>query len=65
MQTNKTEEQKHSIIRKYKDFEIRFYPSATIVTINSNAKTYRDLSGIIDFWDITLPSNLLAEEMKL
>ena len=41
----KTEEQKHSLVRKYKDFEIRFYPSATIATINSNAKTYRDLSG--------------------
>ena len=45
MPTNKTEEQKYSLIRKYKDFEIRFYPSATIATINSNAKTYRDLSG--------------------
>jgi hypothetical protein len=45
MPTNKTEEQKHSLIRKYKDFEIRFYPSATIATISSNAKTYRDLSG--------------------
>jgi len=43
--TNKTEGQKHSLIRKYKDFEIRFYPSATIATINSNAKTYRELSG--------------------
>lgn len=45
MPANKTEEQKNSIIRKYKDFEIRFYPSATIATINSNAKNYRDLSG--------------------
>jgi len=45
MPTNKTEEQKHSLIRKYKDFEIRFYPSATIATITSNAKTYKDLSG--------------------
>jgi hypothetical protein len=45
MPINKTEEQKHSLVRKYKDFEIRFYPSATIATINSNAKTYRDLSG--------------------
>lgn len=45
MSTNKTEEQKYSIIHKFKDFEIRFYPSATIATINSNAKTYRDLSG--------------------
>jgi hypothetical protein len=45
MPTNKTEEQKHSFVRKYNDFEIRFYPSATIATISSNAKTYRDLSG--------------------
>jgi hypothetical protein len=41
----KTEEQKYSLVRKYKDFEIRFYPSATVATINSSAKTYRDLSG--------------------
>jgi hypothetical protein len=45
MPTNKTEEQKYSLVRKYKDFEIRFYPSATIATISSNAKTYRDLSN--------------------
>ena len=45
MSTNKTEEQKYSIVRKNRDFEIRFYPSATIATINSDAKTYRDLSG--------------------
>jgi hypothetical protein len=45
MSTNKTEEQKYSLVRKYKDFEIRFYPSATIATISSNAKTYRELSG--------------------
>ena len=45
MPANKTEEQKHSVIRKFKDFEIRFYPSATIATINSNAKTYKELSG--------------------
>lgn len=45
MTTNKTEEQKYSVVRKYDDFEIRFYPTATIATINSNAKTYRELSG--------------------
>ena len=45
MPINKTEEQKYSVVHKYDDFEIRFYPSATIATINSNAKTYRDLSG--------------------
>ena len=26
MPTNKTEEQKSSLVRQYKDFEIRFYP---------------------------------------
>jgi hypothetical protein len=45
MSANKTEEQKYTVILKEKDFEIRFYPSATIATINSNAKTYKDLSG--------------------
>jgi len=45
MPINKTEEQKYSVVRKYDDFEIRFYPSATIATISSNAKSYRDLSG--------------------
>jgi hypothetical protein len=45
MSTNKTEEQKYSLVRKYKDFEIRFYASATIAKISSNAKTYRDLAG--------------------
>lgn len=45
MPINKTEEQKYSLVRNYGDFEIRFYPSATIATISSSAKTYKDLSG--------------------
>ena len=45
MSANKTEEQKYTVIRKDKDFEIRFYPSATVATINSDAKTYKELSG--------------------
>jgi hypothetical protein len=45
MPINKTEEQKHTAVRKYKGFEIRFYPSTTFATINSNAKTYRDLAS--------------------
>ena len=45
MSANKTEEQKYTVIRKEKDFEIRFYPAATIATIHSNAKTYKELSG--------------------
>jgi hypothetical protein len=42
---DKTEEQKYSLIRKYNDFEIRFYPPANLATISSNAKSYSDLSG--------------------
>lgn len=45
MSANKTEEQKYTVILKEKDFEIRFYPSATVATIKSNAKTYKELSG--------------------
>jgi hypothetical protein len=45
MSANKTEEQKYTVIRKEKDFEIRYYPSATIATIKSTAKTYKELSG--------------------
>jgi len=42
---NKTEEQNYTVIQKDQDFEIRFYPSSTLATIKSNAKTYKDLSG--------------------
>ncbi len=42
---NKTEEQKYTVIQKDQNFEIRFYPSATLATIKSDAKTYKDLSG--------------------
>jgi len=45
MSANKTEEQKYTVVLKEKDFEIRFYPSATVATINSQAKTYKELSG--------------------
>ena len=45
MSTNNTEEQKYKVVRAYEDFEIRFYPSATIATITSDAKTYNELSG--------------------
>jgi len=45
MASSKTEEQKYRVILKDRDFEIRFYPSATVSTINSDAKTYKDLSG--------------------
>ncbi|MBK7212998.1 MAG: heme-binding protein [Bacteroidales bacterium] len=45
MPSTKTEEQKYTVILQEKDFEIRFYPSATIATIKSNAKTYKELAN--------------------
>lgn len=45
MATNRTEQQKYRVVRKDKDFEIRFYPSATFATIQSNAKSYRELAN--------------------
>lgn len=45
MSANKTEEQKYTVKLSEKDFEIRFYPAATIATINSDAKSYKELSG--------------------
>jgi hypothetical protein len=45
MSANKTEEQKYTVIMKDKELEIRYYPSATVATIYSDAKTYKDLSG--------------------
>ena len=45
MATNRTEQQKYNVIQKNKDFEIRFYPASTFATIESNAKTYKELSN--------------------
>lgn len=45
MSTGKTEEQKYTVVQKEPEFEIRLYPSATLATINSTAKTYKELSG--------------------
>jgi hypothetical protein len=45
MAANKTETQPYKVLRKEKDFEIRFYPAATMATITSSAKSYKELSG--------------------
>lgn len=42
---NKTEVQPYTVIHSEKDFEIRFYPAATMATITSSAKTYKDLGN--------------------
>jgi len=43
--TKKAEEQKYTVVFPDKEFEIRFYPSATLATVYSEAKTYKELSG--------------------
>jgi hypothetical protein len=46
MATNQSETQAYSVIRTEKDFEIRFYPSKTMASITSSAKSYKELSSI-------------------
>lgn len=43
--TGNIEKQKYQVIKKEKDFEIRYYPPATFATIKSSARSYRELSG--------------------
>ncbi len=45
MSTKNTENQQYTVVLKEKDFEVRFYPATTIATINSSAKSYKELSG--------------------
>jgi hypothetical protein len=45
MSTNKSETQPYKVIRKEKEFEIRFYPSATMAIITSSARTYKELGS--------------------
>jgi hypothetical protein len=45
MASAKTEEQKYTVLHSEKKFEIRFYPSATLATVYSSAKSYKELSG--------------------
>lgn len=45
MASKKSESQPYKVIRTEKEFEIRFYPSATMATISSSAKTYKELGN--------------------
>ena len=45
MASGKTEEQKYTVVSSNKEFEIRFYPSATLATVYSTANSYREISG--------------------
>jgi hypothetical protein len=42
---NNVEEQPYKIIKTFNDFEIRFYPPATLATINSTSKNYKELGN--------------------
>ena len=45
MSINKTETQTYKLIRREKNFEIRYYPAATMAMITSTSKSYRDLGS--------------------
>ena len=44
MATN-TETQDYKVIKTEKDFEVRYYPPATLATVTSSAKLYKELSS--------------------
>ncbi|MFN0047633.1 MAG: hypothetical protein ACKVOU_00770, partial [Cytophagales bacterium] len=42
MSIQNTETQKYEVVRTEKDFEIRHYPTVTMATIASTAKSYKE-----------------------
>ncbi len=44
MASGNTEEQKYTVISSNEDFEIRYYPSATLATVYTTANSYREIS---------------------
>ena len=45
MSTNKTKEQPYTVLEKDGDIEIRLYPSATLATVQSTAKSYSEMAS--------------------
>lgn len=45
MSANKTESQSYKILHSVNNIEIRYYPSVTMATIRSSAKTYKELAS--------------------
>ena len=43
--TSRVEKQKYQVVKKEDNFEIRYYPPATFATIQSTAKSYRELAS--------------------
>ncbi len=46
MSAGKTETQAYKVLLSKDNFEIRFYPSSTIATITSSAKSYKELGSL-------------------
>ncbi len=44
MASGKTEEQKYTVVSSNEEYEIRFYPSATLATVYTTANSYREIS---------------------
>ncbi len=44
MASGNTEEQKYTVVSSNEEFEIRFYPSATLATVYMTANSYREVS---------------------
>ena len=45
MQDPGVEKQPYRVVRNFGELEIRFYPSATLATVKTSARNYRELSG--------------------
>ncbi len=45
MASNQSDSQPYKVIKVEKEFEIRFYPSATMASITSSSKTYKQLGS--------------------
>jgi hypothetical protein len=45
MSTENVEKQPYRVIQNFGEIEIRFYPSATLATVKTGARNYRELSG--------------------
>ena len=45
MSSHQAKEQPYKVVRVEKDYEVRFYPSATIAKISSSAVSYRELAS--------------------
>jgi len=43
--SNGTEQQAYQVVRRGKDFEVRYYPEATMATVTAGASTYKDLGN--------------------